>query len=144
MFSSKVKEEEIPQKSSKTSMIGKGMIITGQINSESDVRIDGKLIGDVSCKSKIVIGQDGEVEGNIFANNADITGSVKGNIVIKELLNLRDKASVNGDIDASKMFMEPTVTFNGHCSMKGNSKNNGVQVVEMAPVEKNERKTAEQ
>lgn len=144
MFNPKVKEEEIPQKSSKTSMIGKGMVITGQINSDSDLRIDGKLIGDITCKSKIVIGQDGEVEGNIYANNADITGSVKGNIVVKELLNLRDKAVISGDIDASKMFMEPTVTFNGTCSMKGGSKSNTVQIVEMAPVEKNERKTAEQ
>lgn len=110
-------------------MIGSGLTITGEIHSQSDIRIDGKMIGNVHCTAKVVIGVDGEVEGNVFALQVDITGKVTGNLHVKEQVTLRNNAVINGDIQTGKLSMEPTVSFNGRCSMPGVS--SSTQVVEL-------------
>ena len=108
------------------SIIGAGTIITGNIDSMGDIRIDGRLIGDISCKCKILIGPQGSVEGNITGKQADILGSVKGKIKISGLLHLHGKAKVEGDIHAAKLQIETTVSFNGKCHM-------GANIVELNP-----------
>lgn len=123
--------------SGKTSIIGLGLLIKGEIITEDDLRIDGKLVGNITSTSKVVIGETGIVEGNIEANVADITGKVTGNLFIKELLDMRQHAVIIGDVVASKISMEPTVTFNGKCTMGSASAN----VVEMRK-ETDERRVA--
>ena len=117
------KEKSIQEKSFQAgnTLIGPGTIITGDIVSNVDVRIDGILKGNISGSAKIVLGKDGVVEGNIEGRQADIMGSVRGKISIKELLSLRGTASVHGDINAGKLEIESTVTFNGSCQMGENN-----------------------
>jgi cytoskeletal protein CcmA (bactofilin family) len=67
------------------------------------------------------LGKDGLVEGNIEGRQADIMGTVRGKLMIKELLSLRGNATVNGDIVAGKLEIESTVTFNGKCQMGENN-----------------------
>lgn len=143
MFSPKNKTEEVVAATGKTSMIGSGMTIQGEINSQSDIRIDGKMIGNVHCAARVLVGVDGEVEGNIYALQVDITGKVTGNIHVKEQANLRNNAVIAGDIVAGKLSIEPTVNFNGKCSMPGKSANAlpSSQVVELL-TDKHERKVA--
>lgn len=134
MFAPKNKAEEpVVASSGKTSMIGSGMTIQGEINSQSDIRIDGKMIGNVHCSAKVVIGVDGQVEGNVYALQVDITGKVTGNIQVKEQVTLRNNAIINGDIITAKLSMEPTVNFNGKCTMPGST--SAPQVLEL-PTEK--------
>ena len=57
-----------------TTLIGAGTTIKGDISSNSDLRIDGTIIGNINSNAKIVIGSSGVVEGDIFGNNADIVG----------------------------------------------------------------------
>ncbi len=108
-----------------TTLIGSGTTLKGDISSNSDLRIDGTIIGNISSNAKIVIGGSGVVEGDIFGNNADIIGKISGNIRVKELLQLREDCVVNGNIFAGKLQVEPTATFNGQCHM-------GANVVDMA------------
>ena len=126
-----------PAPTGKTSIIGLGLLIKGEIITEDDLRIDGKLVGNITASSKVVIGETGVVEGNIDASVADITGKVTGNLFIKDLLDMRQHAVINGDICAAKISMEPTVSFNGKCTMGLTSAN----VVEMRK-ETDERRTA--
>ncbi|MFL9483146.1 polymer-forming cytoskeletal protein [Chitinophagaceae bacterium LWZ2-11] len=141
---------EAAPSSGRTGIIGTGMVITGNVNTESDVRVDGKLIGNIHSTARVVIGAGGSIEGNIFAANADITGTVKGNIVTKDLLNLRNNAVVKGDVEAGKLAMEPNAIFNGHCKT-GSAVTNAatvstsavnLQVVEMVQENTNERRLA--
>ena len=101
-------------------IIGAGTIITGDMESNGDIRIDGILKGNLKAKAKILIGPDGVVEGDIEGLQADVLGKVAGKIKVKELLHLRGKAAVHGDIYAGKLQIEPTVTFNGQCHMGAN------------------------
>ena len=107
-----------------TTLIGAGTTLKGDISSSSDLRIDGTVIGNVQSSSKIIIGANGVVDGDITGNQADIVGKVSGNIRAKELLQLKGECEVSGNLYAGKLQVEPTATFNGQCHM-------GTNVVEM-------------
>jgi cytoskeletal protein CcmA (bactofilin family) len=108
-----------------TTLISSGTTIKGDISSNGDLRIDGTIIGNINSNAKIVIGNSGVVEGDIYGNNADVVGKTTGSIKVKELLQLRGDCVVNGNIYAGKLQVEPTATFNGQCHM-------GANVVDMA------------
>lgn len=127
MFNAKNKTDMQPEKSNGgngTTLISSGTTLKGDISSNSDLRIDGTIIGNIHSSAKIVIGANGVVEGDISGGNADIVGKVSGNIRVKELLQLRGDCIVNGNLFAGKLQVEPTATFNGQCHM-------GTNVVEM-------------
>lgn len=120
MFNSKSKSSETESAGSSTTIIGAGTTISGDIESTGDIRIDGTLIGNISAKAKILIGADGAVEGHIKGRQADVLGKVTGQMDIKEVLQLRGKCIIDGDIYAGKLEVEPTATFNGRCHMGAN------------------------
>ena len=113
-----------------TTLIGAGTILRGDISSNSDLRIDGTIVGNVSSSAKIVVGASGNVEGDISGNQADIVGKVSGNIKTKDLLQLRGDCVVNGNVHAGKLQIEPTAVFNGQCQM-GKVDDGKVNIVEM-------------
>ncbi|HTE31551.1 MAG TPA: polymer-forming cytoskeletal protein, partial [Chryseolinea sp.] len=100
-----------------TTLIGAGTTLKGDISSNSDLRIDGTIIGNIHSSAKVVVGANGSVEGDISGNQADIIGKVKGNIKVKDLLQLRGDSSVTGNLQAGKLQVEPSATFNGQCHM---------------------------
>lgn len=113
-------------------LIGAGTTLKGDISSNSDLRIDGTVVGNINSSAKIIIGNSGVVDGDISSNQADIVGKVSGNIRAKELLQLRGECVVTGNLYAGKLQIEPTATFNGQCHM-------GANIVEM---NNNEQQTA--
>lgn len=120
MFKNKQVEETPAPSPVSTSLIGSGTTITGDIQSDGDIRIDGVLKGNIRSGGKVIIGSNGTVEGDIDANNADVLGKINGKLVIKTLLNIRDKALINGDIITGQLQFEPSATFNGSCHMGAN------------------------
>ena len=109
--------QEKPAGGNGTTIINAGTVLKGDINSKNDIRIDGTIIGNISCQAKIVIGVNGEVQGDIEGNQADIVGKVSGCIKTKDLLQLRGECTINGDVHAGKLQIEPSATFNGKCHM---------------------------
>ena len=99
-------------------LINAGTSINGDIHSNGDIRIDGSLSGTINTKSKLVVGQTGKVEGDIEAQNSDISGTVRGNIVVTELLTLKATAKVRGDISTKKLIIEVGAEFDGKCTMR--------------------------
>ncbi len=120
MFNSRSKASFDEGSISANTIIGAGTTIAGDMESNGDIRIDGVLKGNLIAKAKILIGPDGMVEGDIEGQQADVLGKVVGKIKVRELLHLRGKATVHGDIYAGKLQIEPTVTFNGQCHMGAN------------------------
>jgi len=120
MFTSKSKSTQEEAAAASNSLIGAGTSITGNIETSGDLRIDGILKGNIFSKAKVFIGADGIVEGNVHCKNADITGQVTGNLKVTELLQLKGKAAVAGDIHAAKLLIESTVNYNGQCQMGAN------------------------
>jgi cytoskeletal protein CcmA (bactofilin family) len=114
-------------------MLGAGTTIKGDIQSNGDFRIDGTLIGSIQSKGKIVIGTTGNVEGEVTCNNADISGRLKAQITVSELLTLKSTALLTGEITTSKLSIEPGAKFSGTCNMS--DKRAGAGVEKTAPNE---------
>lgn len=99
--------------------IEKNTKIKGEIVSEADFRIDGKLDGNVKTSGKVVIGKDGYIHGKVECVNADIEGSFNGELLVSDLLSLKSSAVIEGTVSVSKLAVEPGATFNASCTMKG-------------------------
>jgi cytoskeletal protein CcmA (bactofilin family) len=98
-------------------IIGIGTKITGDVNSNGDIRVDGSLTGKLITKGKVVIGETGKVKGEINCKNSDVEGSIEGKITVSQLLSLKAKAKIQGDIIATKLAIEPGCQFSGNCDM---------------------------
>ncbi|HRH12053.1 MAG TPA: polymer-forming cytoskeletal protein [Bacteroidia bacterium] len=104
-------------------LIGGGTKILGDIDSQGDIRIDGKLIGNLTTNGKFVLGIHGSVEGNVTCTNADISGEIKGTVNISETLSLKKTAKIQGDIVTGKLAIESGAVFNGTCNMGAKVRN---------------------
>lgn len=98
-------------------IITDGTVIKGDISASGDFRLDGLLEGNIQLNGKLVIGDSGVVNGNVLCQNANIIGTVNGNISVKELLSLHATARVRGDILINKLSIEPGAVFSGKCRM---------------------------
>ena len=105
--------------SGSTNSIVSGTRIEGSINANSDIRIDGTLKGTLDCKGRVIIGPEGKVEGEINCQNAVVEGSFQGKINVKELLNVRESANIQGEVTTDKLLVQPGAIYNVSCSMGG-------------------------
>lgn len=117
MLNSKEQKRAAEELSSSSNTIGKGTFLEGNIETYGNIRIEGRIRGDVKSKSKVALGNLSHVEGNIIAQNADIEGEVRGKLDVAELLVLKATAVVHGDISTGKLVVEPGAAFNGTCKM---------------------------
>ncbi len=99
--------------------IEKNTKIKGDIISEADFRIDGKLDGNVKTSGKVVIGIDGYIHGKVECENADIEGNFNGELIVADLLSLKSSAFIEGTVSVAKLAVEPGATFNASCTMRG-------------------------
>jgi len=106
----------------KTNRIVEGTLIKGDITSAADFRLDGELIGNFTSSGKIVIGPAGSITGDIKCKNADIEGRFNGRIDVEELLSVKAKAQITGEVVVGKLAVEPGAEFTATCAMKNPSK----------------------
>lgn len=97
--------------------IEKNTKIEGNITSQADFRIDGKLEGNVKTSGKVVIGKDGEIKGKVECVNADIEGKFEGELYVTDLLTLKSTANIEGSVQVAKLAVEPGANFNATCAM---------------------------
>ena len=98
-------------------LIGVGTEITGDINTNGDIRIDGFLSGNIMTDGKLVVGETGKIKGEIDCKNSEVLGMIEGKIKVKELLSLKASARIYGDIVTQKLSIEPGSLFTGNCNM---------------------------
>jgi cytoskeletal protein CcmA (bactofilin family) len=94
-----------------------GTVVEGKIRSQGSVRIDGKLVGDVTASESIAVGLTGEIEGNISAKNITIGGKVRGTITASEKIVFEGKSAVKADIRATRLIIDEGSIFDGKVSM---------------------------
>lgn len=96
-----------------------GTTVEGTIHTENDIRIDGRLTGTLTSKGKVIIGPTGHIDGEVTCAQAVIEGAFTGKLVVTELLNVRETATINGDIKTEKLLVQAGAMFNVSCSMGG-------------------------
>lgn len=120
--SSKSKESKGMAIDNVLNTIARGTVLEGKITTKGDIRVEGKVIGTITCDAKLVVGEHGSVEGYIDARNAYIAGAVKGQVVVRELLQLQEKGRIEGDIFTQKLSVQVGATFTGNCRMGQDAK----------------------
>lgn len=95
--------------------ITEGTIITGEVTSSNDIRVDGTIVGTLFSTSKIVVGEGAKIEGNIVCGNLDFWGNIKGDIYVKDVLTLKDNSRVDGNLYSKKLQVEMGAQIEGSC-----------------------------
>ena len=105
--------------------ISAGTFIKGDIIAEEDLRIDGKIEGNIECQGKIIVGSNAKILGNIYCNNIDLMGKINGNIEANETVTLKSQVNFTGKITTKYLDIESGAIFNGSCTMKSESTTQG-------------------
>jgi cytoskeletal protein CcmA (bactofilin family) len=98
-------------------MLAEGTVLEGNIDTTSDVRISGRIVGRARVSGKAIVAQDGSIEGELFADTADVGGRVQGELRIAGKLVLKSTAIVDGNVHAHRIVMEEGAVLNGKCFM---------------------------
>jgi len=98
--------------------VGNGTVLTGETNFQAMLRIDGHLTGRVSSENgTLIIGSTGKVDANIAVAAAIISGTVNGDIIATEKLELGRSARVIGNVQTPRLVIEDGAIFEGGCTM---------------------------
>ena len=98
--------------------VGHGTTLTGETEFHAMLRVDGHLIGTVNSQSgTLIIGTNGQVDANIMVAAAMINGTVNGDVVATEKLQLGRTARVLGNIHSPRLIVEEGAILEGSCSM---------------------------
>ncbi len=108
-----------PSSPDRLNRIVEGSSVEGDLICESNLRIDGKVKGSVRTSSRLVIGENGVVEGEVTCKEGEIEGKVHGSINASELIGLKANARIEGDIETKKLAIEEGAIFTGNCTMGG-------------------------
>lgn len=145
MFSEKQKKvKSTSEFVNQQNTIAKGTIITGDIISDGDFRVEGTLQGNIKTPGKVVLGRTGIINGTLHGANADIEGKFSGKLILTDTLSLKASAYVEGEVEVGKFAVEPGATFNATCLMKGghkelgNTSNSKVSQNNETPIKKGE------
>lgn len=112
-----IKSNTMNNESPARNIIGNGTVIKGEIESNGDIRIDGKVLGTIKSTGKIVLGQNGIIEGDIYCKQADFSGHVKGKIIVDELTSMKSTSYVEGELTTKQLYIEIGAKFIGKCDM---------------------------
>jgi cytoskeletal protein CcmA (bactofilin family) len=99
------------------SVIGRDVVIKGDIEASADLHVDGAVQGDLVCAS-LVQGESSRIEGAITAETARLSGSVKGRIAVRELVILKT-ARIEGDVHYEALTIEHGANVDGHFAPDG-------------------------
>jgi cytoskeletal protein CcmA (bactofilin family) len=98
--------------------VGGGTVVTGEANFKAMMRVDGHLSGRVSSTSgTLIVGANGKVDANIEVAVAVIHGTINGDIIASQRLELGRAAKVNGNIQTPSLIIEQGAVFEGSCKM---------------------------
>lgn len=98
--------------------VGNGTVLTGETSFQAMLRIDGHLTGRVSSENgTLIIGSTGKVDANIAVAAAIISGTVNGDIIATEKLELGRTARVVGNVQTPRLVIEDGAIFEGGCTM---------------------------
>lgn len=128
MFGNKKKDTSSPRKkglisngaSHQLNSIVKGSVIEGKISSDSDIRVDGVINGTLNCAAKVIIGPTGKINGDVNCQNAVFEGQFEGVLKVEEMLIVKEKAIITGDITTNKLVVQAGAIFNVSCTMGAN------------------------
>jgi cytoskeletal protein CcmA (bactofilin family) len=103
--------------------IGKSIVIKGDLQGSEDLTIEGQVQGTIELKENVLtIGPNGRIEAQIFAKTVIILGHVHGNVTASEKVDIRDGASMEGDVSSPRVSIAEGAQFRGSVDMQRGGK----------------------
>jgi len=99
------------------SIIGPGMTVVGDCQTEGTVRIEGVVEGSVKAAKAVVVGKQGQVRGDVFTQDAVVSGHVTGTLVAESRLELQATSRIDGEVRTRRMQLEEGAVLNGTVEM---------------------------
>lgn len=98
--------------------VGSGTVVSGEANFKAMMRVDGHLSGRINSTSgTLIVGANGKVDANIEVAIAVVHGTVNGDIIATQRLELGRASKLNGNIQTASLMIEPGALFEGTCKM---------------------------
>lgn len=114
-------------------IVGDGTRIVGKMGVKGTIRVDGIVEGDVQA-DWVVVGETGKIRGNTRTRGMVVGGSVEGNIEAAETVELKEKATMVGEIHTPKLGISEGAVFDGRARMKGGAETAVIQEGNVRPL----------
>jgi len=114
-------------------IVGDGTRIAGKVSVKGTIRVDGIVEGDVQA-DWVIVGESGKIRGNTRTRGMVVGGSVEGNIEATETVELREKATMAGEIHTPKLGVSEGAVFDGRARMKSDAEPAGIQEGNVRPL----------
>jgi len=98
-------------------IIGDASSVKGEIEAKGTLRVDGMIEGNINA-DWVVVGENAHIKGNISARGIVIGGKVDGDLKSKEIVEIKSKGHICGEIYTSKLTIAEGAVFNGRSSMQ--------------------------
>jgi len=97
--------------------IGRSVQVNGNIAGKTDLRIAGKVNGNISIDGELILEKYASIEGDVKCGAAILAGIVKGNVDCKKKLFLQDNAKIIGNVKAQQLIINEGAILQGNCDM---------------------------
>ena len=111
------------QKNKMSSIIGPDFKVDGDISINGNIIVYGEVRGNVICDGLLTMSKKAVIIGDIKTSNADISGTIEGDLRAKEKISLSSSSILKGNLSASILVIQDGATFNGLCTMASKEKN---------------------
>jgi cytoskeletal protein CcmA (bactofilin family) len=118
--------------------LGKGSRVSGKLNFDGTVRVDGQVEGEISAQDTLIVGERAIVTAQISGNTVVIRGKVTGDINARKRVEIRAPGKLFGNIVTPSLVIHEGVIFEGHCSMGGGLESRGAET-KITPLTKEEK-----
>jgi len=122
-------------------IIGPSVNVEGSFTSQGNVRIEGSVNGSVNTSGVLSVGEQAHIAANIQATSAYVAGYIKGNLQVKERLELAATSHIDGDISTKILIVAEGAQLTGKCQMSNSNPTNNT--TSNKPTKKNADKTSD-
>jgi len=98
-------------------IIGKTVKIKGDVMTDTGLRLDGQVDGNVDVGAVLITGKDSLIKGNIRCKEAIIAGHIEGSIIVSDVIEMQTGATIKGDINCKRIIIQKDCFFEGKCQM---------------------------
>jgi cytoskeletal protein CcmA (bactofilin family) len=106
-----VNESEFP------TIIGPDAKFKGELSFEKGVKVLGSFEGQINTKGTLVVASGAHMQADIEAGSIAVEGEVKGNMAASDLIELKQTATLQGDIRCARLVVIDGASFVGHCNV---------------------------
>lgn len=127
MLGKKRNEKKLEEKKGEVeTILGNGTVIEGDLHTKGSLRIDGKVKGVIKAEGDLYIGESGILHTQIEARNVIVAGTVNGNIIAIEKIEILPSGNLKGDIQTKIIKIEEGASFTGESRSLNSKKSIGV------------------